>query len=183
MKKITLNLILALGLLAIAGCQESSPAVIEKNPAPVPDNIKNVLMPLKTARQSITRLDKLCEDSLGYQLPIRAYTIRAEELFAAMGMPDTLANSALCKYKHIRVYLGFQEKKGFKLFLVPVEGANISGTDSSKWVGGRDLMLDSNGTAIRHVPGKATLPTDEFVLDLNAPCPNTCAADSSLIPH
>jgi hypothetical protein len=181
MKRILSCLVLAAGLITVAGCTNTpKESTVKEGPVPPPDNIKHVLSPLKTAKDDIRAFVKLCQDSLG-TVPIRGYTIRAEDLLDALGLPPSLVDSNFngdTVNRHVRVYMGYRKTgppadTGFKLFIVPVNGANISGNDPAAWKAGIDLMLDSNGKAIKRGTQKGAAE-DEYVLNLIAPCPKTC---------
>jgi hypothetical protein len=186
MKKICSTLLATMYLLAIAGCHDNAKELtLKADPKPPPDNIKHVLSPLKTAKNDIQTFVALCKDSLGV-VPVNGYTIRAEDLLDALGLPPSLVDSNFngdTVSRHVRIYLGYRDQGspaevGFKLFIVPVNGANLSGNDNT-WKAGRDLMLDSNGNVIKRGPQKG-IEEDEYVLDLNAPCPKTCPDGSPL---
>jgi hypothetical protein len=120
----------------------------------------------------------MCRHHLDGVVPIKAYTLRAEDLLGALGIPAEYADSSITKYKHARVYLGYKKGKGFKLFILPVYGADLSGKDTSLWKGGYDVYLNKEGLPIPPNSDKST-SDGEYVLDLNAPCPNTCAETST----
>src|SRR6185437_10946318 len=111
--------------------------------------------------------------------PIQGYTIRSLDLLMAMGIADTALDSNEVLHKFVRVYLGYDTSNkvhaGFKLYILPVDSAYLGGDDSSKWIAGYDLLLDSLGKAIHW--GHTTTTTTPYVLDLNAPCPNTCSTN------
>jgi hypothetical protein len=163
-------MLLALSLIVIAGCNE--PVAIA--PKTFPHDVRKVLYRWDSAQKDMALYDKICTDSLGV-VPIRAYTVRAVDLVGALGLDTALANSDTV-FHHIRIYLGYKKDSGFRLFILPVEGANLSGPESD-WTAGKDIRLDSTGHAIRHP--KAEADATEYVLDLNAPCPNTCPAGTS----
>lgn len=176
MKRILLSLVLAAGIFAI-GCDHPSSVTPQAN-AKEP-KLKNLLLPLSTAQEYIRVYDSIC-DTVFKKVPIRAYTVRSEDLIAAMGLPDSV--DSLVAHKFIRVYLGYdlahKPHAGFKLFIVPVDDASLAGNDPANWKGGSDVYLDDNGKVIG--PGDpASTPN---VLDLNAPCPNTCSTEGSLNP-
>lgn len=186
MKKTCLNLLAAMYLIASAGCHNNSKgSTVQAETKPPPDNVKQVLCPLHTAVDDVKAFAKLCQDSLG-TVPIKAFTIRSEDLLAALNLPTSLVDSVyngdtVCH--HVRVYLGYRvagEGTGFKLFIVPVKGANLSGNDTS-WRAGIDIMLNSSGGPITHA-SKKSAAGDEYVLDLIAPCPKTCPEGSPLNP-
>jgi len=91
-----------------------------------------------------------------------------------MGLSSNVLDSVTFKY--VRVYLGYDKTdgkhrlKGFRLYINPVQGADLDGNPVSP---GTDILLDSLGNPILNprTPVSAT----PYVLDLNAPCPKTCA--------
>jgi hypothetical protein len=144
----------------------------------IPDNPAKVVYHLTDAQKDVREFYQLCRDSLKGLIPIKAYTIRAEDLLAALGMDPKLVNSDQCIYHHVRVYLGFKKEQGFKLFMIPVEGADLSAPDSSAWQAGADILLDSTGKPGCRGSKVHLASADEYVLDLNAPCPTTCPSTS-----
>nr|WP_295870510.1 hypothetical protein [uncultured Chitinophaga sp.] len=181
------SLTLLLGLAA-AGCQQQ-PSPDNRQPDAPPkidcsqnnDDVGRVLANLVAARRNIYSYDSLCRRHWEGIPPVESYTIRAVDLLAAMGMPTDLADSAMCRFKHVRVYLGFQDKVGFKLYIVPVANACLQGKDPAKWDAGRDVILNKKGNPII-VPldSTAIAEDDKYVLDLNAPCPKTCPTAPTL---
>ncbi|MBC9914311.1 hypothetical protein [Chitinophaga varians] len=181
------SLALLLGLAA-AGCQDQpssgnntpdTPPKIECSQAS--DKVGRVLADLVTARRNIYSYDSLCRRHWDGIAPIESYTIRAVDLLAAMGMPPNLADSAMCRFKHVRVYLGFQDKVGFKLYIVPVTGACLQDKNPDKWLAGRDVILNKEANPIiAPIDSAAIAETDRYVLDLNAPCPKTCPIEPSV---
>lgn len=91
---------------------------------------------------------------------VRAFTISAKDMLEVMGL-DT---NTVCNYYACRAYLGLDHDNQFKMYLTPVDVEN-----------GRDLFLNHNRD-------RATTDVDSFsyVLDLIAPCPNTCDYNSPL---
>jgi hypothetical protein len=161
--------ILAIMLIA-AGCTSHPAVVNEKKDS----KVSKVLYRLDSAVENITSFDSLSREYLDDSIPVKAFTIRAEDLLDAMGMSASLVDSASCKYKHIRVYLAYRPRVGFKLFIVPVKGAHLE-----EHVAGEDMLLDSTGQVVHN---KGLAAQKLYVLDLNAPCPNTCAQNSPLSP-
>lgn len=184
MKKTLIYLTLATGLLT-AGCQNSSPVTAGSTAGNYPTNVAKMVYPLKEAKSCIQLFNSLCKDTLKLDtVPISAYTIRAVDLLASMGASDTLIDSLVntnkLPYKFARVYLGYRKSdESFRLFIVPVEGADMQDPDKKNWKGGKDIFLNKNGNPIPPGPGKKN-EGDEYVLDLNAPCPTTCATESPL---
>lgn len=174
MKNSGFSIVLIACFIALASCQNNQPG--QAATGPLKDTaVSKVLCPLTTAQNDIAYFDSLCQQTLGSD-PIKAYTIRAVDLVTALGMDTTYTS----EYQYIRVYLGYRRSNGmnkdtgFKLYIVPVEGANLA-----NHVGGYDIILDSIGKSVGKNPG---IGNNTFVLDLNAPCPNTCATNSLLNP-
>ena len=171
---------MAFGLLVIACSQpnqQNNPKPQPLTPLP-PDNLSAVVYPLDSARIDTTCYDSVNRHHWNGVVPIKAYTIRAEDLLGALGIPAKYADSSITQYKHARVYLGFRKGKGFKLFIVPVLGADLSDSIPK---GGIDVYLNKQGLPIPPDSLKFYSADDEYVLDLNAPCPNTCAETSGAI--
>lgn len=108
---------------------------------------------------------------------ISAFTIKGEDLLLALNLDQKIAENS--PYKCIRVYLGYDNNQGYKLFVVPVKGANppyIAGQDMFFYMEGNSMVIDSlrGGTPY-------TYPTP-YVLDLNSPCPHTCDNSSPFMP-
>lgn len=163
--KTMLHFVLLIGLIiTVAACK--------KKRQTFPSNLAQLVVSVDAAQKDVLSFDSLCKAHLYDSTPIKSYTIRAADLLGALGMDPDLVNSDSCKFKHIRAYIGYQNGTGFKLFLVPVKGANIGGTDERSWTGGEDVPLDNNGNPID--AEERQLGVVENVLDLNAPCPNTC---------
>lgn len=97
--------------------------------------------------------------------PIKAFTIRSIDLLEAMGMP--LSDTTLVSYQHVRVYLGLDSNYNFKLFLNPVDSANLSANPPRPGV---DVFLSGNF-------GELGSQSGEYVLDFTQPCPTTCPPD------
>lgn len=91
-----------------------------------------------------------------------AFTIGAEELFLALGMPAPITPPS---FGNIRIYLGLDNNTGeFKLYITPVTGnVNLPG------LAGDDFILPDN-----------TQDANAYVLELIYPCPNTCSVNSPL---
>jgi len=178
------SIALLLAVISTAACEHPQSPVPKNESAAIQgdcgqalDTAYRVLCPLTTARQYTHSYDSICHHIHGNDdLTIHAYTIRAVDLLAAMGLPPTLADSSICRFKHIRVYMGYENKVGFKLFIVPVDGACLKGKDSSMWAAGNDVLLDKYARPILAPDSSSNgmVTTDTYVLDLNAPCPNTC---------
>lgn len=170
-----MNKIPALGLIvaflmAMNGCKnEPSAAKPAEHTTSIRLKDQNTLVhvPLATAQANIARYDSMCTiifSKMGGNAPIKAYTVHAADLFESLGIPGSYADSSLCRYHHARVYLGLDSSYSFKLYFTPVTGADLSADEP---VAGTDIILkDTKG--------------DSYVMDLNAPCPNTCDDQSPL---
>jgi hypothetical protein len=173
MKKILFSLALAAGFLTM-GCDH--PSAAKDAQTVTPENLKHILLKADAARHYIKVFDWLCEKRV-LDLPIKAYTVRSLDLITAMGIPEI--DTSLIKHNAIRLYLAYDSsdhmRSGFKLLILPVDSAIIVG-DTSKWFSGYDVLLDSSGKAMPN--GPKTLSITPYVLDLNAPCPNTCSTNS-----
>lgn len=101
------------------------------------------------------------------------YTISAFDLLGAMGLPlDGTINPQM---KFVRVYMGFDDVTGYRMFIVPVDTA---AADTGSCCG-RDLFFDKDQNGQLHInpkPGQGS-----FVLDLISPCPIICDTSSKLI--
>jgi hypothetical protein len=135
------------------------------------DDIAEYALPLDTAISYTRNYNDLAVAVLGDSAPIRSYTIRAEDLVEAMGIPHECAEQA--KYKDIRVYLGIDGQNKFRLLLTPVEGADIE-----HGVAGDDVILDGQFVSGNNPSGD--MQTGRYVMDFTGPCPNSCSSSSPL---
>jgi hypothetical protein len=180
MKKITQLLAFTL-IFTVIACNNETKKVEESPINDVP--LTELLVPDTIANNDIDTfhvINEMAIKSLGDQtMPdslttINAYTIRAEELLAAMGIDSNLVKGKI-GYNHIRVYPAYRKGIGFKLYIYPVEGADLS-----KGIGGYDMVFDKNGKITRRKKGKpywlqgADGDGDGYGLDLIAPCPVVC---------
>jgi hypothetical protein len=122
-----------------------------------------------TAIKCIAHLNQTWDAIFGVATgcPIKAFTVSAADLLAAMG----LDSSTHCSYPNIRVYLGLTADSAFKLYIVAAD--SLPGCP----YGGPDHLFDVVGKEA------AINPTPEggkWVMDLNAPCPFTCDRQSPL---
>jgi len=135
-------------------------------------------LPLDTAVKNIKRYhsnikmyDSLIAAAQGKKpdrkVPMKGFTVRAADLFEAMGMP--VSDTTKATYKHIRVYFAMNKKNEFKLYLTPVEGANLSVNPP---VAGKDVILNSKFFGFGG--------DGDYVLDFTQPCPTTCPTNSPL---
>lgn len=114
---------------------------------------------LTTAIQNVQSFVKKFDNS-GKSNFVRAYTISSSDLIQVLGLSDSITSP----FDGCRAYLGYNGKDSlFKLYLTPV-------------IGGQDVFLNftvKNG--VTSAPNKSS-----YVLDLIAPCPNTCDSLSPL---
>jgi hypothetical protein len=179
MKLILFCIVLAAGIAAATGCNDNS---VKPTGGDHPsrdstsgcnnDTLSRVLCRVDSAREDIRLFDSLSRVYLQDSIPIRAYTIRAVDLLDALGLPVGLADSSICQYKYIRTYLGYRQGTGFKLYIVPVKDACLKNN-----IGGDDVLLNSLGRAVK-IDSRGFPEEQEYVLDLNAPCPKTCPDNS-----
>ncbi len=166
MKKTILKSAAAICLMAMVSCNNNAKNEGKNHEQPTkgipPLNAlkSSVRVPLQTAQNNIHRYDELCLKTF-QTVPVRAYTIHSEDLLEVLGVP--VSDSSMCKYKYARAYLGLDSANNFKLYLTPVEGADLDAVPKNA---GKDVILkDEMGP---------------YVLDLNAPCPMTCDQTSPL---
>lgn len=117
-------------------------------------------VPLAVAQVNIRHYLDTCDTILG-TIPIRAYTVHANDMLLSLGIDPSTVKP---QYNYARVYLGLDANNNFKLYFTPVSGADLKPGVMNP---GTDVILkdeDGNG----------------YVMDLNAPCPNTCDVNSPL---
>jgi hypothetical protein len=165
MKKLIVSTAAIVCLIATQSCNNSAKTETKKEEhstkAAHSVNLlrSSVHVPLAEAKDNIMRYNNTCIERFG-TVPIKAYTINAIDMLEVLGLE--VADS-ICKYKHARAYLGLDSLYRFKLYLTPVDSADLS--------------------AVPILPGKDVILTDKYgyyVLDLNAPCPMTCDFTSPL---
>lgn len=107
--------------------------------------------------------------------PVTAFTIRTNDFLEAMGYTEDQISSLIPTppQSHARLYMGHDDTEGYKLYLVPVRGADLT---SNPIVPGTDIIPSGE---------YQKLPTDRVangphVFDLVAPCPSSCDANSPL---
>lgn len=158
------------GLFAFTACTQQQPAAAEIDQTATDSarlSMSRLLFSLDTAIRDVKTFDMLSREKLHDTIPIKAFSIRSEDLLIAMGMKKRKDGSyTACEFRDIRVYLGYDTS--FKLFIVPVKDADLD-----KGIAGTDVFLDKHCKPIP--PHKDGAATTAYVLDLNAPCPNTCA--------
>lgn len=165
MKKTILAAAGLIALLAIQSCNNTTKVEVKTPEQKVVQKERlltsSYRVPLAIAQEDIQRYNNKCSELFG-MVPIRAYTINAEDLMEVLGIPTT--DPVIYKYNHVRAYMGLDTLNNFKLYLTPVEGANLTVVPK---VAGTDVILkDKDGMS--------------YVLDLNAPCPATCDTSSPL---
>lgn len=161
MKKtiITCSLFLT-AFFAVLSCNNS----VSKNDGTSTVAIASHKAPIDTVTKNIQHYVDSCytlfNDSItikGVEHPadsiIRAYTVSGNDLLSVLG----LSASQKCTFDSCRVYIGLDYSNKFKLYLTPIKN-------------GRDTILKDSDN-------------NEYLLDLNAPCPSTCGGmDSRLYP-
>lgn len=177
MKKISLKGMLVFSLMAILSCGTSTQEKTDLtntagNTVKVSEvSCTSVHVPLAEAQYCIHRYDSIWTASFGTNdPPIKAFTIHAADMLEALGIPKSYKDSVLCKYKHARAYIGLDSENKFKLFFTPVNGADLCAQTPNA---GTDVILADT------VKGVA----QPYVMDLNAPCPNTCDPQTPLTNH
>ncbi len=118
--------------------------------------------PIKDAQKDIKRfVDTIATYRDRHKVDfVRAYTISSIDMLEVMGLDTNVA----CKYTACRAYLGLGSDQQFKLYLTPV--------DEDK----RDLFLSFK----EDKPASREIDSLSYVLNLIAPCPNTCDMESPL---
>ncbi|MES2134267.1 MAG: hypothetical protein V4506_18115 [Bacteroidota bacterium] len=166
MKKLIITTTAIICLIAIQSCNNNAKSDVKKEEPPVKTVHSSRLLktsvhvPLAEAQDNIRRYNDMCVKFFK-TVPIKAYTIHADDLLEVLGVP--LSDSSFCSYKHARAYLGMDSLNNFKLYFTPVEGADLGAVPQKS---GHDVILaDELG---------------QYVLDLNAPCPKTCDYTSPL---
>jgi hypothetical protein len=110
---------------------------------------------LGNVRRFVTVFDSTDHDLL------RAYTISGHDMLQVMGADTTVMKQ--CIYDSCRAYLGYDSNHNFKLYLTPIKNQ-------------KDVFLNFNPRKrVGSVPDNSS-----YVLDLIAPCPNTCDTASAL---
>ena len=110
---------------------------------------------LDNVRRFVTVFDSTDHDLL------RAYTISGHDMLQVMGADTTVMKQ--CVYDSCRAYLGYDSNHHFKLYLTPIKNQ-------------KDVFLNFNPRKrVNSVPDNGS-----YVLDLIAPCPNTCDTASAL---
>jgi hypothetical protein len=162
MKKILF--VIALIAMAFACTQTGNkPAVVGTNHRET--DIADYALPYDSAVRYAFIYDSIVTRVLQEPAPIRSYTIRSADLLEAMGLSRNLDTA----FHFVRVHLGIDEYKNFRLFLNPVEGADLS---SNPPKAGSDVKL--YGPHKRSSAPKGKVEPGAYVLDFTSPCPATC---------
>lgn len=158
MKKITLIGLAMLTTLSVmlGSCQAKAEAKAEAE-GTAPSLVYTDTVHLNTAMRNITNYVQNCVKYLNDTVPIRSYTINKADLFGILGVTTV----PRCNYEHCRVYIGMDRTNKFKLYMTPTVPRLVAG--DTVYV---DTIL-SDGR-------------NNFVYDLNAPCPSTCDKGSRL---
>jgi hypothetical protein len=160
MKKMNLKCVLVICLIAVFSCNKVPSETVASSgkttEGPICGSVKT---PVDTAAKWVQNYDLVWTKLFGTDSPpIKAYTIRSQDLLEAMGMPAATP----CSFDHVRAYIGLDAENKFRLFFTPVVGADLCNGN-----GGRDtLLIDPAGNS-----------QGQYVLDLNTPCPNVCASN------
>jgi hypothetical protein len=147
------------------GCSktEKDPAsagITDKNP--VSSDTINYALELDSAVLYVKRYDSIVASHFNGQVPIKAYTIRSVDLLEVLG----ISARTQVDYPAVRVYLGMDLNNHFRLFLTPVEGADLNNGTA-----GEDKILSG-----KYKHGLADVVSGQYVLDFTSPCPATCPA-------
>ena len=145
------------------------------------------LYTVEQARNDIDTLDSIYQKFIGEipgmppgsnNLPIHAFTVSDTDLFYALGMQPPFPKNV--RYTNIRVYLGYNRDSNiFKLFIVPVKSVNYNNPNDSLKAGS-DLFFGYAEANSIYVDTSA-VPVQNYVMDLNYPCPSFCDWSSRLI--
>lgn len=111
-------------------------------------------VPKEQALADISNYGKACRTSYG-NFPLRAYTLQTYDLIRGLDITGCSVDTT----HHLRGYIGLTESGEYKFYFVMAVGASLPD------VPGHDSCFVVNG--------------QEYVLDLNAPCPNTCDVTSA----
>ena len=172
--------------LAMISCSSDSSKADHPAPAPLAVQVDTLLIdgfPLDSAKAATARFRRFSRLSLG-GTPIKAFTVRGADLMEALDLDSLIPTNpkqreAFVDTTAIRVYMGIDSipdtsKKGyhydFKLFVV-----NVNKSRYSKKEPGYDVFFSSKQVKAPKGGGE-----NDYVLDFNQPCPNTCDTSSPL---
>lgn len=126
---------------------------------------------LDSAREFVQRYDKASFKIFHQPNPLRAFTIKSEDLLEALGAPVTKT-----KYDHVRLYIGLDGKHRFRAFLTPVLNADLD-----KKVAGRDTVFNGHyRDGWTRLEANALPKKGAYVLDFTMPCPSSCDTESDV---
>jgi hypothetical protein len=160
MRKFLLSGVVVAAMAALCSCK-GKPEAPTKTPPPTTEEKKTVVedhvgvppnyVPKDTALADIHNFAVHCRDDYN-KFSLRAFTLHTVDLFEGLGL--NIENCPIDTTDHLRGYLGMRPDGEFKFYFVKVVGAHLP--DDA----GHDTCIVYDG--------------EEYVLDLNAPCPNTC---------
>ncbi|MBL0911576.1 MAG: hypothetical protein IBJ09_04325 [Bacteroidia bacterium] len=149
------------GLLGFLACSLLFMFTGCPDPAGTPPSftpIGKVFVPESLAKRDIARFAQLCNTEYD-SFPLRGFTMNSSDLYRIM---DSLVIPESNQVQ-VRGYIALDTTNTYKLYLV---GARAVGTGVDP-VGSKDTLIHYENTL--------------GVLDLNAPCPNTCDLKSPLL--
>jgi hypothetical protein len=137
-------------------------------------SISYYAVPKNEAIKSIKYYQKIAKEKFQGTIPIRGFTIRTADLLEVSGMP--VPDTVYTRYAYVRMYLGLDSASNlFKIFLTPVDSANLNVTPP---IAGKDVILNGPYSRSVKVKVKGDVDDGDYVLDLSAPCPNSCDDES-----
>ena len=169
MKNLTYGMIIILLAAALACQQKQTEPTASEEPALKKDDIAVDAISYDEAEKAMAKFKEASKKGWkSSDSVVRAFTIRSVDLFEAMGMKAK--DSTLANYKHVRFYVGLDASNTFKLYLTPVEGANL---DANPAIAGKDVILKGKYRgkygAMADAEGNGA-----YMLDFSIPCPTVC---------
>lgn len=154
------NLIKAFLFVLVVACQpQNSGEEAEKkvDPQVIKYESMNAVSKVE-AKENIDYYQTEVKKMLGAD-PVKAFTIASVDLVEAIGWQKEK------RYDYVRIYMGLdEESKELKIYLTPVEGADLK-----KGIAGKDVFRSGK------YEGEGFLQGDgPFMLDFSSPCPRTC---------
>lgn len=129
---------------------------------------------LATAEEGIKSYKALMRQNFT-GIPVNAFTIRVDDFLEVIGYTrEQIAQlpAPATPHSHARMYMGYDSVAGYKLYLVPVDGANLNPPVKP----GLDVIPSGE---YQGLPGEKP-SIGEYVYDLIAPCPSSCDTTSPL---
>lgn len=149
---------LALGIILFTCCFDKKSHESGETAYPLP-GLTSHQDSLKAAIKNVHRFINTF-DSAGTNNIVRAYTISSVDMLQVLGVnPETIRSN----YDSCRAYLGYDENNLFRLYLTPIKN-------------NRDVFLNFQSSR----GGTGAPNGSSYVMDLIAPCPNTCDSLSVL---